>query len=65
MLSGSAFLSAAYPLRTSGKKSEAMKLTTYLRLAKGKVFSVNVMKAYHRDSRGVAPLILNLGSIWR
>jgi hypothetical protein len=40
-----------------------MKLTTYLLLVKGKVFLVHGLKAY-RGSRGIDPLILNLGARW-
>lgn len=41
-----------------------MGITLNLQCAKGKVFLVLVMKA-GRGRRGNAPLILNLGTVWR
>jgi hypothetical protein len=40
-----------------------MKLTTHLRIVKGKVVLVHTMKAL-RGSKGIDPLILSLGARW-
>jgi hypothetical protein len=41
-----------------------MGITLNLQSTKGKVFLILDMKAYH-GSRGNAPLIFNLGTVWR